>query len=537
MKKKSIILLLAIAGLFTSCNDAIDIEQDGQVPNPELVYQNAADIVSGLSGVYSYLPGETEIEFTSAFTDELKLGIANGGQGLISGEYGFMLQPGTTEVINIWGSYYSVINRINRMLHESQIVLDKTTIENDKSLIIRAQAEMYALRAYCNYKLFAYFTPDYTNPSGLSILKFDFYQTDDYTRELPRATVSEIQEFILEDLAKAETTISTGGFSWKGNFYANKGMIDAVRTKLFAMVGDYTNVMTYGQAVLANPANGLANASQYLSYFGDNQITNEIIFQLKRTTGTAGIPSVASVASAWYSTSVARNGSAFYGVGRSLYNELDKLDPAATGESFAAQRTDVRYAVNILAGSEVAVNYQTISQAVYDQTDILLVGKYKGRRSAGAPLQNDLPIFRSTDIYLAMAEARAAQGAFTSSSSDPDDLLNSLESVQSILYTIKYYRSTSPGSVTVPVITGAQSAWASILNERRVEFAFEGHRYLDMKRIGTKAGSPGFERYAKDCARNSACLLPVNSYKLTLPIPTTELNSNSKVRGQQNPGY
>lgn len=531
--------MIALAGLFASCNDAIDIKQDGQVVNPEQVFRNADDIQSGLSGVYSFLPAENEIEFVSTFTDELKLGIANGGQGLISGEYGFMLQPGTAAAINIWGNYYSVINRINRMLHEADRVAEFTTDTDDQSKIIRAKAELLALRAYCHYKLFAYYTPDYTNPSGLSVMKFNFMQTDDYNNVIGRSTVSEIQEFILDDLAESENLIATGGLGWRNNAYVNKGMIDAIRTKLYAMVGDYNNVITYGQAVLANPSNGLANYQMYSDYFNDNEISSEIIFQLKRTIGETGdnTPAVAGVASAWYSTRVDRNGSAFYQVGRSLYNQLDKLDPNATGQDFAAARNDVRYGVNLLAGSTVATDYQTISQSEYDSRDILLVGKYKGRRSQGNPFQNNIPVFRSSDIYLAMAEARAHQGIITSSSSDPDDLVNSLESVQSILFTINYYRSRNPQTVLVPNVTSVQDAWSKILNERRVEFAFEGHRYLDMKRLGVKAGSPGFERYAKDCVKNNACLLPITDHRYTLPIPTSELNSNSIIRGQQNPGY
>ena len=34
MRKKGILLILALAGLFTSCNDAIDITQPGEISNP-----------------------------------------------------------------------------------------------------------------------------------------------------------------------------------------------------------------------------------------------------------------------------------------------------------------------------------------------------------------------------------------------------------------------------------------------------------------------------------------------------------------------
>src|SRR5690606_18211045 len=113
----------------------------------------------------------------------------------------------------------------------------------------------------------------------------------------------------------------------------------------------------------------------------------------------------------------------------------------------------------------------------------------------------------------------------------------------SILYTLRYNRWTpakdgNVSGISMPTITDAQSAWKAILNERRVELAFEGARYLDMKRIGAKAGSEGFTRYAKDCQINGACNLPVSSYKMTLPIPVGEMNGNAVLTADsQNPGY
>ncbi len=83
--------------------------------------------------------------------------------------------------------------------------------------------------------------------------------------------------------------------------------------------------------------------------------------------------------------------------------------------------------------------------------------------------------------------------------------------------------------------SSSQAAFARILEERRVEFAFEGQRYLDMKRLGARAGSPGFVRDAKDCASSGACSLAPNSTKLTLPIPRSEMVSNPNM--VQNPGY
>lgn len=532
MRKKGILLIFALAGLFSSCNDAIDIKQPGEVSEGSEVFRNTSDIARGISGVFASLPGESEIEFVSTFTDEVSIGLNNGGQGLISGEYGFFMQPGNSFAISTWGSYYSIINRVNRLLNSCDDLVASGAATN--ATINSLRAELYAIRAYSNYKLFAYFTPDYTNPSGLSIMKLNYVpDSENLSTVIGRSTVAEIKEFILEDLTKAET-LRTG--SWEGYNNVNGGMIQAVRVKLFAMTGDYTDLLTSANVILQNPDFKLSTASQYAGMFGVVQDANyvepssEIIFKLKRVLGNGG-----RVASAWYSSRVSNTGSFFYEMGRSLYNELDKLDPASQGMAFTAARSDVRYAVNLDPDTKVATNYQSLSQAAFVANDNLLIGKYQGK--SGDLLQNDIPIFRTADIYLAMAEAMAAQGNLLSSSNDPDDMYNDLTSVQGILFTIRFNRATDASSVVIPNITNAQSAWKAILDERRVEFAFEGHRYLDMKRIGAKAGSNGFERYSKDCVVNAACNLPVNDFRMTLPIPTTELNSNPIIKNQQNPGY
>ncbi len=66
---------------------------------------------------------------------------------------------------------------------------------------------------------------------------------------------------------------------------------------------------------------------------------------------------------------------------------------------------------------------------------------------------------------------------------------------------------------------------------------FEGHRYIDIKRLGPLTGK-SIERDPTDDIISGATLtIPNNDYRFTLPIPQDELNANDLIRGQQNPGY
>lgn len=546
MKNKVLILLFAIGGMVSSCSDAYDIKQKGEVNDAYDAFRTPQDIARGINAIYTSIPASTEINLGSIFTDEVAIGLENGGQGLISGEYGFFMESGSSYASSLWGSYYTIINRINR-LEEVSVNLKKanpgSSGEYDNVL-----AELYVLRAFAHYKLFSYFTPDYVNGSGKSVIILDHVPPYDYSYSLPRNTVNEVKAFILKDLETANTIRQTG---WvEGSNYVNAAMIEAIRVKLYAMTGDWDKVLEHGEVIMNQYK--LVDSEGYKKLFARVTTTQgnfpeiyeepgantELIFKLKVT-----LNSGPSVVGNWYSVRArGGDGSPFYEMGRSLYNELDKLDPSKTGTAFG-DRNDLRYEVNLLPnlganypGTKVLVNYENATQAQYNSDDVLLIGKYLGMD--GANLKNDVHIFRVADILLAMAEARAAKDQLLSGSTDPNDLLNDYSSVESILYSIRWNRSKDASLIALPNVSTRQAAFEAILNERRVELAFEGHRYLDMKRLGAKAGSPGFTRYSKDCTVNGACNLPTSSYKMTLPIPVTEMNgNNSLTTDSQNPGY
>ncbi|MDP2161003.1 MAG: RagB/SusD family nutrient uptake outer membrane protein, partial [Flavobacterium sp.] len=87
------------------------------------------------------------------------------------------------------------------------------------------------------------------------------------------------------------------------------------------------------------------------------------------------------------------------------------------------------------------------------------------------------------------------------------------------------------------VYGNATQAFADILLERRKELAFEGHRYIDLKRLGTDAGVTETDRFIQDSENASATNpynISVTDYRFTLPIPQGEINVNPLV---QNPNY
>jgi len=539
--KKIFLSALFASVILTGCSDAYDIEQAGYVTEETDAFKTADDIGKGMRYVYSLFPAEQEIAFDSYFTDELGIGVGNAGQGVNDGSYTFILLAGNDNATAMWGSYYGVVNRLNRML----VRIDELLLEQDADeAALKAQkANALALRAYCHYKLFAYFTPDYTNPNGLSVIKFDFKQTDDYNRHESRATVAEIVAFIEDDIEAAKALVKNAngtpgplepGGDAGGSGYASAEMMDAILIKMYSMLQTADSYNKLEEAFnRLSETRSIADPSMHLSMFGASASSadfNEGIFKIDRVS-TDGANTQFGVASAWYPTEV---GTAPYmEMGRSLYNELDKLDPSQQGQPFNDSRMDTRYIVSVLNTSEVQPNYASLSQEDYFDTDILLIGKYDGTAIQNRPLAASIWMFRYTDMLLALAEKRANDGQLTGAHTIGD-----YSNVESIIYNIRVNRNLNMDGTALSMPTdfsSQQAAFARILEERRVEFAFEGQRYLDMKRLGVRAGSPGFVRDPQDCASTNACSLEPTSTKLTMPIPRTEMVSNPNM--VQNPGY
>jgi len=549
MKNKFKLLYVAIlAVVVASCSDAYEITQDDGTDNLDELYSNVTSLERGVTGLYYNIPAETEIGFTSIFTDEVAVGQSNGGQGIIDGGLFFTLNSGSAEAEGIWVSYYRLIRNINELLEAADHLIE--TDPSNEGAINNLKAEMLTLRAFANLKLFMYFTPDYTNPNGLSIMKLEVVPPKDLSLELPRESVSVIVDFIEKDLQDASDLYS-GSAELVPRYRVNKFVIDAIRTKLGACINDPAMVEAGYAGLEAAGFIDIATAEEYQHIFGQvpewlgsedpiytadpYQYNNpsELLFYLQRKSGGSG-----AVAANWYSVAVLNQYAPFLEMGRSLYNELDALDATNQG-SAVSMRGDVRYNVNVIISeamlpySSIAqTNYQDLPLATYKDEDILMMTKYKGKSDNN--LQNDVPVIRLTDALLSLAEARAMQGVFMSSSSDPESLYaNKTESVQSILFYIHVNRRTEEtlaekaANVTPMTISSAQEAYAAILAERRVEFAFEGQRYLDMKRLGVKAGSEGFVRDDMDVRLGAAKSLEPSSYKLTMPIPESEIRSNS----------
>lgn len=127
------------------------------------------------------------------------------------------------------------------------------------------------------------------------------------------------------------------------------------------------------------------------------------------------------------------------------------------------------------------------------------------------PYTDNVPIFRYPELLLIRAEASAEVG---------DE-----QTAQEDLQTLRVARGLDAYGSADPAPSGSNLIDA-IMAERRKEFAFEGHRWFDLKRRGMDIPKQG-----------DLPTLPYTDYRILSNIPNSELNDPRFQNVEQNPGY
>lgn len=476
---------------FFGCNDAIEIDQPGRL-GAENAFASVSDLQAGLLGAYNFLDTTSEIGFSAAFTDESHRGRDNGGQNV--GIQNFNINTNSGYASNIWLSNYGAIGTVNRIL-EAAGTINPGDEENEYNNIL---GQAYAIRAFSMFQILTYFSTDYTDDNALAGILVTQPATDIFADQ-PRSTNGEFYDQIESDLASASDLI-TGN---NGSTFMGQDFITALRARIATYRRQYTVADAHAASLLESYP--IATPAQYQNMYLDTDFT-EVIFSLERTIndsydnqGTAGFGWAGSLFAFVDSTA---GGGPFMEISRATFNLLD-----GTGDV----RLDVAFNA---AESTVDPGYDGNNN--YLNQDVLLVQKYPG--SGGQPLLNDLKVFRSAEMLLIRAEAAAAATDLVSAATFIKELRDA---------------RIGPGQ-DLPTYANQTEAFGDILDERRLEFLFEGHRYVDLKRLGDR-GDRNIDRDPWECSFLSACTLSNTDYRFTLPIPLSEITANSAA--EQNPGY
>lgn len=390
-----------------------------------------------------------------------------------------------------------------------------TRIRANEDFVNGTWARSYALRGdYANALIKAQQVID---QSGLNLATFGHTGATSYTSVFHTDTNNANTEVIFK-LKKLNGETRTGALFASVNS-------TLAGSPFFEMGRGLFNLLDNTQAADASTFTVTAVSSQTLTIPGHNYVVGDMVRFLEArptnavtTNGVSTVPSNAILSGKvyWVRQVTGDNVqlSAELGGGASV-----NFQGANVGGFTPVQITgndgDVRYHVNVHPQSVVDANYLTSANPT--DTDKLVIRKYPGTATNGF-LINDIKIMRLSEMYLIKAEAQIAA--------------NDLAGAAATIRTVRNARHNKVQDL--PVYADAVAAWKDVLRERRKEFAYEGFRYVDLKRIGGFANE-GIQRDPVDCAINGQCSLSVDNFKFTLPIPISELSVNPSI--PQNAGY
>jgi hypothetical protein len=454
MKKTSIFFALA---LLWSCN-FLEERSPNDIAADEAI-TDGASAEAAVLGLYSAMQqpgyyGESYLLASEGHTDNAATG---GYQALSLDQLGNRAVTGVNVIIEeLWTSVYRVIANCNYLLDGLAKVDDL-----DPAAKKHLEGQARAIRALAHFDLLRYFGEHWNSSSAFGV---PIVQSVQKISDRPsRASVAATYQFVLSELNLAAGLLDK---EQKDVRFVHINAVNALLARVYLYQKDMAKAADFASRVIASGDFALLEAAAYTDIFRTRQSPEsvfELAFDAQNRSGYNG---------------------ATYSRDDAIRPELNYLAAESLKAFFAARPGDVR--ANLL-NFEAGRNDVTILPDGRTQ-------KYRGETNKDNPAY----IVRLAELYLIRAEARGRASG-----------LADVNEVRT--------RRGLPALAASEVATDA--AWQrALLDERRAELNFEGHRYFDLART-----------------RQIKAVLGVDEFRGIMPIPSRELTANETLK--QNPGY
>ena len=481
MKLYKLYILTCLLVTLGACKKELEIEPEQQVSD-QAVFVDKAGAQAALFGVYG----------TAQVLDVF------GGLPLIIGDYQadnvefvgsfptlqeiaqFSTLSVNTSIGPIWQNHYRVILRANTVIDRVPGITEIGFTDAQKKAMV---AEAKFMRALTYFQLVNLFAQPYNCSNGSNLgVPLVLREFDAASVSFPaRNTVNEVHLQIKKDLEESIPDLpSTYSSPTDTRGRATKGSSRALLSRLHLYRGEWPEAAARANEIItATPT--YVQAANYAFYDANSA---EDVFSIQMST-----------------TDNSRTGAG----GLGGYHR-----PGTSGG-----RGDAPFSTSLIQAlleepgdRRLAVSDSGVGA---DQIRRRFSLKYIDARTNA----DNTPVIRVTEMFLNRAEALAERDGINQESIS---LVNPLR------------RRAGLAEWTITTFSTKQALVLGILNERRKELAFEGHRRMDLLRKGLPLRTTGpLAAVSKPCDAGSP--------KVILPIPQREIDINPGLKGQQNPGY
>jgi hypothetical protein len=382
----------------------------------------------------------------------------------------FITSPTSSIVSEMWRIHFDAIMGANAVVDKVPGIKDASFTATDRKMYV---AEAKFMRAILYFDLLNLFSQPYQvsqgGAPGIPVVTASFDGAITYPA---RGTVNDVQAQIEKDLLDALPDLSdTFSDPMLARGRATKGAANALLSRLYLYREQWDKAAQYAKAVLDAPYYKLAN--DYAFYDGN---TTEDVFSIQNT--ETDYPGTGSWAGFYRPTGAGGSG-------------VCPFSPELI-QAFSAEANDKRFA---MSDEGTAANLQK-RRFTLKFPDVV-------------PSKDNAPLIRVTEMYLNRAEALAAAGGVNQESID---LMNALR------------KRAGLAEWNINTFETADALITAILNERRKELCFEGHRRMDVLRRGQSLRANDPEKKA-------------GADRVILPLPQREIDLSPSLKGHQNPGY
>ena len=347
-----------------SCNKQLDLLPTDSIDISK-AFLSVDDLEKGLLGVYSANSQINKVYIASILADEAKISNENRGQGQI--EYKWQFKPGTEGVTDAYRQYYTMIDRIHRILAAAINITPADATQTAK--LARIKAELLGLKGIAYFESLINVMPPGYDAAALGIA---IVNESCLTCTPARNKVGEVITEIEKNLAaaKADANIPSAPTD---PLRLSKSAIAAYQARVALLKKDWTAAIAFASEAITLSGKTLATGATFTAYWSDANESESILKYRNQESPTL----------LWRDS----NGDVFF-------------EPSIQLKNLFNRTTDTRFATYFTSiGSDSSV-----------------VNKYKGS-SFGATI-NDLKLIRLSEMYLIRAEANAENNQLTQAGAD-----------------------------------------------------------------------------------------------------------------------
>ncbi len=497
-------LLVMLVAAFGSCRDALVIQ-----PRQSIDAANALTSKDGINAavvsVYSRFKsvrmyGRDLIGIPEALSDN---GFATNKSGRLQPEANNVYRAHFSDAL--WSTCYNGINQANLILEAVPAVNAPGITAADKASWTAQMQFLRALYYFDLVKVYSYIPGAIVgaqDKGGVPVITKGVSSSTSALALLPaRAPIADVYTQIITDLTAAEAALTFPGL---GTSFANKAAAQALLSRVYLYIKDYANAKKWADACITLAGSRISGAGTYVAQWRAST-HNETLFQLIFATNAENNGVNESLQTSFTTLTAPGNTVVTGGFGDlvpsiSLLNDLGiTLNGGNTTANFGLSVT------GLTRGTDVRAQLYESGTTGRGSSKIECT-KYIGKN--GFINLDNIPVIRIAEVFLNRAEAMSTPGS---------PVFNEAAALTD-LNTIAVNRGLTAFSLT------GSALYEEVLRQRRLELAFEGHRFFDLKRLGRDlVKAPHYNTVA------------FTDIRILAPLPQREVDGNKSL--VQNSGY